>query len=297
MMATSMAIRRQAIIIIQTLVPPLLWRCLVKVGRPWSKFLLGLQPASQAYGFSGRFPSFDSALAACGVTAKSENYQNSSIIESTLARTRVLRDSFKEKKPEVLNAQTLRLLAAFEYVILADQLREITVVDFGGAMGNHYFKLRGLLPTGLTVNWTVIDLPRTVEAASRELANQELSFKSSLDQVKGTQINLVLASSSLQYTPSPYEFLEKIVRLQSPWIVTDRMPFLKEESDRIVTQKVPPEIYDASYPVHFLAENKFEKYFIDNGLEICLRWKSEEEVVNLEGLLVPYQGMLFRRRI
>jgi len=65
----------------------------------------------------------------------------------------------------------------------------------------------------------------------------------------------------LQYIPYPYALLETIIKNRFEHIIIDRTPFLQRGGDRIAVQKVPPEIYDASYPVWFFNLTNFLNLF------------------------------------
>jgi len=60
--------------------------------------------------------------------------------------------------------------------------------------------------------------------------------------------DLVLLSSVMQYIENPFDMLRKIIASGIPHIVIDRTPCFDQDQDLLTVQRVPPEIYEASYP-------------------------------------------------
>ena len=64
-------------------------------------------------------------------------------------------------------------------------------------------------------------------------------------------------SSVLQYLEKPYEILQELIDNSFEYIIIDRTFFLDIDNDKIMVQKVPEEIYNASYPCWLLSKKKF----------------------------------------
>ena len=72
---------------------------------------------------------------------------------------------------------------------------------------------------------------------------------------------------------------------------------LFENKDRIVIQKVPPKIYDASYPCWILNRKKFVD-FIENelGFELIASFDSHiGTIIDLGDSQAYYKGYLFKK--
>lgn len=124
---------------------------------------------------------------------------------------------------------------------------QLRVLDFGGAFGGMYRQYRAFgLPDG--VSWNVVEQPEFVRLG-RAFETTELRFFTSFDEVlAGGLPDLVLLSSVMQYIENPVEILRKIISSGIPHVVIDRTPCFDAEEDLLTVQRVPPEIYDASYP-------------------------------------------------
>ena len=84
----------------------------------------------------------------------------------------------------------------------------LSVVDFGGALGSHFFQNRSLLKDVRELNWTVVEQPRFVQAGQEYLRDNVLNFSSSLDQaIAEGKPDVLLMSSVLPYLPDPLELL------------------------------------------------------------------------------------------
>lgn len=254
------------------------------------------QTALSKPGFAGSFDSYSEALLSS--SNPSGVYQDSTILQKTLDGTLQLKTKMESGQlSELADAKNLRLLGLISGLgILSNRGKgPIEVLDFGGAMGNHYFKIRPFLDRGLRLRWTVFDLPKTVQMARQHFLSRELAFVSDYHTLGSLRPLLILASSSLQYTPDPHRTLQRLQSLARGWLILDRMPFSPEKSSRILLQTVSPDYYDASYPVHLLQEAELLRLFKKPAWKLVLRWKDEEESIQVDGRLIGYQGMAFKK--
>ena len=135
---------------------------------------------------------------------------------------------------------------------------KLGVLDYGGALGSHYFQNRKILAALGGLSWNVVEQPHYVLAGKRHLEDDILHFYQELDDcVQKTRPNVVLASSVLQYVPNPLETVAALAAIGADVVILDRTPYLKDKSAAIIKiQKVPESIYHASYPCWFLQESQ-----------------------------------------
>jgi len=107
------------------------------------------------------------------------------------------------------------------------------------------------------------------------------------------EIDLLLFSSVLQYMDSPYQFLQRAMERNIEYIIIDRTIFFSDGDDRITVQKVPPHIYEASYPAWVINRNKFLG-FMTEKYELIAEFDTLGGVVKLDDLEGKYLGMIFR---
>jgi putative methyltransferase (TIGR04325 family) len=262
---------------LRSVTPPILWSALrnLRAGR--------LRLRDESISFAGDYASFEDALAASGTTADT-NYQQHEIDVHTVARTR---EALEEQVP--MSAFSMKLLAALQHIALEDDPDSLRVIDFGGAMGIHYFEVRRYL--SLPVNWHVVELARTARRGNEIFANDELRFHDSLKDVGGSG-DVVLASGSLQYTSDPCRSLSSLQALDPRWMIVDRVPLIDATDDRLTVQRVPPTLYEARYPAWFFSRERFEGAFA--GWIRTMRWLAGE-YATLDGAHIDFRGFLFRR--
>jgi putative methyltransferase (TIGR04325 family) len=182
------------------------------------------------------------------------------------------------------------LLAGLLWVASRNDNR-LNLVDFGGSLGSTYYQNRRFLKHLHELHWNVVEQERFVEYGRRYFENDELSFYRDLDECCGEkQPMAILLSSVIQYMENPYALLEKVMSAGFDVIIIDRTPFLGKGGDRITVQKVPAEIYEASYPAWFFNREKFLRFF--SG-----RYDLVAEFESLDRANIPsqYKGFIFER--
>ena len=144
---------------------------------------------------------------------------------------------------------------------------DLCVLDFGGSLGSSYYQNRSMLNNSGTLKWCIVEQPHFVECGKSFFENNQLLFFYSIEEcLKKQQPNVLLISSVLQYLSKPYEFIDNIIKLKIPYIIFDRTTFIEGKDDIITIQKVPKEIYDASYPCWFFLFDKIISCFTNYTL-------------------------------
>ncbi|MCX6701641.1 MAG: hypothetical protein NTX96_00385 [Candidatus Zambryskibacteria bacterium] len=108
----------------------------------------------------------------------------------------------------------------------------------------------------------------------------------------------MIVSSSLQFLPDPITFIENLDGLDIPYLIFDKIPFFVEPNmqNRLMLQKVPPKIYDASYPVWIFGENLFIKEMIKN-YELVDDFNAYNGYVEkIENSQMHYRGFIFKKK-
>jgi putative methyltransferase (TIGR04325 family) len=202
------------------------------------------------YGFSGDYPSWDDVKKLCG------GYVQSNILEATLAST------LKVKNGEAIFERDSFIFDKIQYSwgVLASLLKvaienenSLSVLDFGGALGSHYFQNKEFLRPIKIKKWTVVEQGHYVKIGKEKIADGILDFANSIGDVTGA--NVLIASGVIQYLDSPYEWLKKLIDKSVPYIIFDRTAFSIENRDRLTMQRVP--VWETSLPSWFLDERKF----------------------------------------
>lgn len=138
------------------------------------------------------------------------------------------------------------------------------VLDFGGALGSVYMQHRKIFSELQDFSWSVVEQPHVVVCGRDEFSTASLKFYETIEKCFSDQpVNVILFSSVLQYVENPYELLKMVVKLKPLAIIIDRTP-LASEGERITVQRVPNNIYSASYPCRFLNKDYLQSILTDS---------------------------------
>ena len=172
----------------------------------------------------------------------------------------------------------------------------LNIVDFGGSLGSLYFQHRRFLDQLHHVSWTVVEQPHFVRIGETELADGRLKFAERVpDSGSSGNMQSLILSGVLQYLPDPHDMLRSL--LQNFWqgVILDRTALVStRSSDRLTVQRVPPEIYSATYPAWFFCPGSLEKHFQERFSETA-RWICDD-LYSLDQDQTSFEGRLFIAR-
>jgi putative methyltransferase (TIGR04325 family) len=137
------------------------------------------------------------------------------------------------------------LLVSFAYVLaLAAQGRErLSVLDWGGGVGHYYAIASAVLP-GFEIDYHARDLP-LLAAEGRRLF-PEASFYDD-DSCLERRYDLVVASSSLQYSERWQETLAGLARAAEGYLYVTRVPVASGSPSFVVLQRAERHGYGTEY--------------------------------------------------
>ncbi|WP_342329700.1 TIGR04325 family methyltransferase [Pedobacter sp. FW305-3-2-15-E-R2A2] len=165
------------------------------------------------------------------------------------------------------------------------------VLDFGGSLGSTYYQIREFLTKGVCASWNVVEQEHYVACGNQHFQDDVLTFHNSIDAcLELKKIDLVVLSSSVQYLERPHDFLQQLAAYNFQFLLFDRTAFHYGEKDRLTLQRVPPEIYPASYPSWFFNEENFLNHFsgqYTNVAEFSSYVKGEETML-IDGIQSGY---------
>ena len=209
------------------------------------------------------------------------------------------------KRDKSIDLMMLRTAIGVTSVLKSNSLK---VLDFGGAAGAHYFITRSLLDDGIKIDWRIVETTAMVnEAAQQGLQNEELAFYDSIDAAaQGDEFDLVFASSSVHYTPRPYDVLKSLLSVKFTKFMLTRTAIANDE--KVLLQKstlsgngigpIPEELgikdRAISYPVTILCKRKVEKIIKSYG-EIQLQIKEEKKVLHTDTESFGYYGYIITK--
>jgi putative methyltransferase (TIGR04325 family) len=210
--------------------------------------------------------------------------------EAVFERDSVLFDKVEHSFP---------LLAALLRIAVEHHNR-LDLLDFGGSLGSSYFQCKYFLPDNLKLNWCVIEQKNFVDRGREAFSSEELHFFSSIAECGGQyKPHVILFASVLQYLEKIDQIIDEAIATGAQYIVIDRTPFHKLPSDWLCVQKVPADIYNASYPCAILSESRLHRYLAKHFELIAefdaLGGKGHVQA-GLRQIPFEYKGMIWRKR-
>jgi putative methyltransferase (TIGR04325 family) len=166
----------------------------------------------------------------------------------------------------------------------------LTILDFGGSLGSTYFQHYKLL-SDFSYTWNIVEQEHFIKEGRNTFQNDRLKFFNKIEDVPRVDSTFLMLSSVLPYLEHPYEWLTKFISLKPEYIFVDRTGFVTRGKDRLTLQRVPEEIYKASYPCWFLDRAKFLSFFAAD-YELIFQHKNDEKAIFESEFL----GFLFKRR-
>ncbi len=183
-------------------------------------------------GSSREFDSYEQALKASSNNA----YENTDLCNMIGDKTIIYKGQLK-KKPGGLSSTSAFWIAAIHRYACFHPGETISILDFGGACGAHYFETRELIPANTRLNWQVVETEQMAKVANeKKLAGGELKFYTSIEDVPGP-IAIVHSSSTLQYVPDPYAFTNRLIQRGAKWMFFNRMMFNEADRDFVTVQR------------------------------------------------------------
>jgi putative methyltransferase (TIGR04325 family) len=183
------------------------------------------------------------------------------------------------------------LLSALMWVAAINK-STLNVLDFGGSLGSSYFQNKYFLDTLEQVRWNVMEQNKFVQTGRLYIQDGNLQFFNTVDEAIGANglPDILLLGCTLPYLENPYGLLRKLMQAGIPYLIVDNTFFNYEKKDRICLQKVPPDIYEASYPCWFLNYCSIKQTIME-AYSIIAEHKNES-VAYLDGHKIQYKGFL-----
>lgn len=156
------------------------------------------------------FNSYSDALAAAG------SYEEDELIKVIVAKTKKYVE--KNYSNELINLDSLkdaRTTRTLIVIAAGVTQKTLTILDFGGSAGIHYFTARQIISDDISLKWCVVETESMVkEAKSEGLENEELLFFSSIEEATNevTYFDIIYSNYALCYTPNPLFYLEQLLK-------------------------------------------------------------------------------------
>lgn len=246
---------------------------------------------NQDYYF-GNFSSWDEAAKLCSGYASEVilgKVKNSLLKvksgEAVYERDSVLFDEIHYSMP---------LLVSLLY--LASQCEgKLNLLDFGGSLGSTYFQNRKFLNGLSFCKWSIVEQQHFVKCGIENFQDDKLNFFNSIKEAVDTnKPNVILFSSTIQYLEDPFAILAQVMDQNFDFIIFDRTPLIyNDETERIMIQKVPEEIYKAEIPIRFMNHLSLSTFLAKN-YEVFSEFDADEEIFPVD-LAIKNKCIIFKK--
>jgi putative methyltransferase (TIGR04325 family) len=212
--------------------------------------------------------------------AVSRGYDDALLIDVIIRKTAALRNGCRID--DVLAGETL--LPTIAGLAAARSDGPLSVLDFGGAAGLHYFVAKQAFPER-EFRWAIVETSSMAAQAAR-FADEHLRFFTLIDDAAhwlGT-VALVHCVSALQYVPGPEATLDRLLALRAPTLLWAKLMLSEQRETFSQISRLrdngpgplPPDIADReiSYTGIHIARTAFLRAHSDAGYRLA--WKAAE---------------------
>ncbi len=183
------------------------------------------------------------------------------------------------------------MIFAYALALASRDSTGISILDWGGGLGNYYLLAKALLPD-VTIDYHCKDVPRMVTLGSTLLPDQRFySDNSCLNQ----RYDFILASSSMHYSERWQDLFARLANCCGKYLLVTRMPVV----DLVPTYVFLQRAYGFGYNTEYLGWCINKDYLLTKSREYSLRLV--REFVVGENILIQrapeqphFMGFLFR---
>lgn len=214
------------------------------------------------YGFSGNYSSWQDAY------NHTTGYNAENILQKVKQATLKVKNGEAAYERDSVVFDTLQhhwpLLACMQSAAIENNLK-LSVLDFGGALGSNYNYIKKAIPSSVDLNWSIIEQEHFVTCGKEFFETDKLRFFYTVNEMATAmgKPDIILLSGVLQYLPDYTKFINEFNQLKANYILITRASYVNSGTGFWTVQRVPPSIYEASYPAYFFKEGEFESRFPD----------------------------------
>jgi putative methyltransferase (TIGR04325 family) len=185
-------------------------------------------------------------------------------------------------------------IMAYAYVLgLSAHLKsELSVLDWGGGVGHYYLIARTLYPE-LGLHYTCKDLPLLCRGGQDLLPG--VVFEANAARCFARGYDLVMASSSLQYSENWRCVARKLAAVATSYLYVTRIPVVNHSDSFVVVQRPYQCGYQAEYLGWFLNRSELIEHLEGLGMRLVREFLIDEQpFVPHAPEQATYRGFLFR---
>jgi putative methyltransferase (TIGR04325 family) len=157
------------------------------------------------------------------------------------------------------------MVYAYVLALAAKTKDRVSILDWGGGIGHYYVLSKALLPD-VGIDYHCKDLPllcqhgRTLFPEATFYEDDEKCFEKTYD--------LVLASSSLQYSQDWERVASRLASVSRPYLLISRLPIVHSVPSFVAVQRAYPYGYQTEYLGWHLNRETFLNHVTSRGMEL-----------------------------
>lgn len=251
---------------------------------------------SEVYGWHGDYPTWEAAKKMAG------SYDSAKIADQVFAAAVQVSEGhgmFERDGIIFDESEYQSEVPAPTFNALTEAVKQhngsLHVVDFGGGPGSSYFLYSRILRNCDELKWHVVEQKHFAERGNKELADDALHFFSSVQEAcRSIRPDVLLLGSVLHYLETPAAIVRELIAHPFEVIILETTPVVDDDRSHICVQRVPPHIYDASYPCHLFNEQELLSWF--PGYTVKLDYQSKAvEARKVDGRIVQWKGYILEK--
>ncbi len=243
------------------------------------------------------YSSYQEAALACS----NYGYEQGAVVNVVFEKTKRYRELLRAQKPLEIDLSNVRAPLGLT-LALGDVVKEIRVIDFGGACGAHYLVAKALFGERIKLRWYVVETSAMARKA-KALENNELKFFDDLS-IARTEIgepDLVFSSGALQCVPDPYISLKDLTECSARYIFLTRWGLTTGNKDLVCVQEsklswngpgaLPDGMTDGvtRYPMTAARKDRVEQ-ILKEKYDIRMQFNEDKGAYRLDGHNIDMYG-------
>jgi putative methyltransferase (TIGR04325 family) len=238
--------------------------------------------------------------------SSNDAYEENELLEVIFKKTKRFSEELKSGIVPVWETSAYSIIGLINPIVESKK-DTVTVLDFAGACGAHYFHVRSLLSKEIKLKWVVVETTAMINYA-KELQNEELSFCDNFSDAKKKlgEIDLLHASSALQCVDNPDKYLNELLKCDAKWLLLNRLGFNKIDRDVVTIHASKlswngigelPEGYTdrwIKYPFIFISENKFLNA-LKKTYKVVARFDDKSAMYPVDGEEIVGYGLMCKK--
>ena len=251
------------------------------------------------------YNTYEDALNDCSTQKAYENIELCCMIaDKTINYEKILKD-----KPYLIKSSNVFLLNAIQLHLLENCKKNITILDFGGACGAHYFETVNLFNNNYNVKWIVVETSEMVKSAKNHgIEDGNLVFIDNMEKINEF-IDLIYCSGALQYVSNWKLFLNNLIDIKAKYILFNRMMFNENDRTFITIQKsklfdngpgLMPNNYvnkDIYYPHTTISKNEFMNTMTEKDYNLEWIFNENSGKININNEKIVGMGLFYKTNI